>query len=235
MKITLIGDSLTAGNLGIPYEKYLKFADTILVRNHGLDGDTVVGVQSRLEDALREDGPDVLVIQVGANDFLLPEMASRGGAWTTFVDQMIARGSLPSSDAESFGESYANLIRTASSWGVGRIVCVTIPPTGEDLSSERNRIRRGFNLQIMRVAADAGAEIADVAGGFGDVLSGLDTSDWFFGEPEDFTADVRTVRRKRGSMSLAEERGLYLTMDGAHLNETGGALMAGIISKVILG
>lgn len=235
MTITLIGDSLTAGNLGIPYTRYLNLPDTTVICNRGLDGDTVIGIQSRLDEALREDGPDVLVVQVGANDFLLPEMAFKGGSWTAFVDQMTARGSLPSPDAGIFAERYSNLIETASSWGVGRTVCVTIPPAGEDLSSERNRIRGDFNRIILKTAAETGTEIADAAKGFEDILSGLDTSDWFFGEPEDFPADVRKVRRNRGSMSLAEERGLYLTMDGAHLNETGAELMAGIISEAILG
>lgn len=235
MTITLIGDSLTAGNLGIPYSRYLKFPETTNISNRGRDGDTVIGIQNRIDDALRVDSPDILVIQVGANDFLLPEMAARGGSWTAFVDQMTARGSLPSSDAESFAERYANLVRTASSWGIDRTICVTIPPTGEDLSSERNRIRGVFNQYILKTATEEGAEIADAARGFEDILSGLDTSDWFFGEPEDFTADVRKVRREAGAVRLSEKRGLYLTMDGAHLNEAGAELMAEVISKVISG
>lgn len=235
MTITLIGDSLTAGNLGIPFTRYFELPETTHIRNRGLDGDTVIGVQSRLEDALREDNPDLLLIQVGANDFLLPEMAARGGSWTAFVDQMTARGSLPSSGAGDFAEKYADLIETASSWGINRIVCVTIPPTGEDLTSERNRVRRDYNRLILKAAADAGVELADAAKEFEEILIPVDTSDWFFGEPGDFTADVRRVRRDRGSMNLAEERGLYLTMDGAHLNEKGAELMANIITKVISG
>jgi hypothetical protein len=60
------------------------------------------------------------------------------------------------------------------------------------------------------------------------------TSDWFFGEPADFTADVGKVRRAKGAMKLSEERGLYLTMDGAHLNEKGADLMGKVISRAIL-
>jgi lysophospholipase L1-like esterase len=54
MTITLIGDSLTAGNLGIPYSRYLNLnlPDDVLVLNRGLDGDTVQGIFSRLEDTL---------------------------------------------------------------------------------------------------------------------------------------------------------------------------------------
>jgi lysophospholipase L1-like esterase len=233
MTITLIGDSLTAGSLGIPYSRYLNLPDDAPILK-GLDGDTVQGIFGRLEDALRVDGPDVLVIQVGANDILLPEMAARGGDWTAFVSEMTARGSRPAADIGIFGETYTNLIEMASAWGTDRVVCVTIPPVGENLESERNRKRLEYNKRIRAAADSAGAEVVDVAAEFEKELKIVTTSDWFFGEPADFTADVRKVRRAKGAMKLSEERGLYLTMDGAHLNERGAELMGKVISRAIL-
>ncbi len=234
MTITLIGDSLTAGNLGIPYSRYLNLPDDALILNRGRDGDTVQGIFGRLEDTLRVDGPDVLVIQVGANDILLPEMAARGGDWTAFVNEMTDRGSLPAADIGIFGEIYTNLIEMASAWGTDRVVCLTIPPVGENLASERNQKRLEYNKRIRTAADSAGAAVADVAAEFEKELKIMTTSDWFFGEPADFTADVRKVRRGKGAMKLSEERGLYLTMDGAHLNEKGADLMGQVISRAIL-
>ncbi|MCK5249864.1 MAG: hypothetical protein KAJ98_07870, partial [Spirochaetaceae bacterium] len=114
MTITLLGDSLTAGNLGIPYTEYLKLPEESRVINHGMDGDTILGVCSRLDDALRTDKPDILVIQTGANDLLLPEMAARDGNWTPFIEEMTARGSLPTPNYNTFAGIYTHMIEAAS-------------------------------------------------------------------------------------------------------------------------
>ncbi len=236
MTITLLGNSLSAGNLGIPYSRYLSINPNTRIINHGRDGDTLQGIQSRLNDALIADNPDVLVIQTGANDILLPEMSARGGSWTPFVKTMKDRGSVPTTNINKFAEIYSELIRTAISMNISssRIICITIPPIGENLESNRNQIRSGYNRKIQNAAAEKGAALADVAEEFENLLKHLDIpSDWLFDKPEDFTADLRIVRRRKGAMSLSEERGLYLTMDGAHLNERGAELMGQVISRAI--
>ena len=235
MTITLLGDSLTAGNLGIPYTEYLKLPEESRVINHGMDGDTILGVCSRLDDALRTDKPDILVIQTGANDLLLPEMAARDGNWTPFIEEMTARGSLPTPNYNTFAEIYTDMIEAASSRGIDGIVCVTIPPIGENLGSERNHRRVEYNRQIRETAGAAGAGIADAAEKFENLLKELTPlSDWFFDNPMDFTTDTRKLHRAKGAMALSEKRGLYLTMDGAHLNERGAELMGTVISRAIL-
>jgi lysophospholipase L1-like esterase len=227
MVVTLMGDSLTAGNLGIPYSRYLNLPADFRVVNRGRDGDTVLGILDRLDDAIRSDGPDVVVVQVGANDVLLPEMAARGGAWKGFVDGIIAAGSRPSPDPRLFSDRYADLLLRISAWGIDRIVCVTVPPAGENLDSERNRKREEINRRIRTAAGNGGAILADVAADFEKELENLQMpSEWFFDDPEQFITDARILRKEKSAMRLSETRGLYLTMDGAHLNEQ-GAVIAG--------
>lgn len=240
MTVLLIGNSLTAGNLGIPYSRCLKLPENSpsenRIINQGLDGDTLLGVRNRLEAALETENPDVLVIQTGANDILLPEMDSRGGLWTPFVREMEKRGSIPTTEPEEFSELYTEMLKTAVSHGVDIrcIICVTIPPIGEVLHSGRNRKREVYNREIRRVVEESGANLADVSSEFERILQKIETpSDWFFNSPVDFTADVKEVRRGKGAMRLSEERGLYLTMDGAHLNEKGAELMGKVISAAI--
>ena len=240
MTVLLIGNSLTAGNLGIPYSRYLNFPDDSTSEhrliNRGRDGDTLSGVGNRLEAALKADNPDVLIIQTGANDILLPEMASRDGLWTPFVREMEKRGSIPTTEPREFSEIYTEMIGRAVSHVVDirRIICVTIPPIGEVLHSERNRKREVYNREIRRVIEETGAKLADVSNAFENILEKIkNPSDWFFGSPGDFTADVKEVRRGKGAMGLSEERGLYLTIDGAHLNERGAELMGKVISSAI--
>jgi len=238
MTLMLIGNSLTAGNLGIAYSRYLDFPEKPDNRiiNLGLDGDTLQGVKNRLRKALEKEIPDILVIQTGANDILLPEMKSRGGDWASFVKAMTDRGSIPAAGPGEFLDIYSEMIEETTARGIDirDIICVTIPPLGENLQSSRNRIRRDFNRSILKAVKDTGAVPADAAREFEQLLQGIETpSDWFFENPEDFTADVKEVRRGKGAMKLSEERGLYLTMDGAHLNEKGAELMAGVISTAI--
>jgi len=236
MTVTLIGNSLTAGNLGIPYARYLNFPENAHVVNRGRDGDTVRGVRARMDEVLRSDGPDVLVVQTGANDILLPEMAARGGTWTAFVDEMAEHGSVPTPDPSKFGAAYKEILDIAFSWGVEHVVAVTIPPLGEDLASQRNRERKNLNDQIRMAADTGGARLADVAAAFESELAEVGVpSEWFFGKPADFVSDVRRVRREKGAAAISEERGLYFTMDGAHLNERGAALMGRIVSDAVLG
>ena len=240
MTVLLIGNSLTAGNLGIPYSRYLKFPEYTgtenRIINRGLDGDTLIGVLDRLRKELSSNIPDILVVQTGANDILLPEMTSRGPKWKEFTESMIQRGSIPTTNPAEFRKIYTSLISMAVSRGIDakRIICVTIPPIGENLHSDRNRKRTVFNQAIRNAAELSGAVIADTAQAFEEILrENPNPSEWFFGSPEDFTADVKEVRRGKGAMGLSEERGLMLTMDGAHLNERGARLMGEVISSAI--
>ena len=234
MVVTFIGDSLTAGNLGIPYLRSVALPPETRVVNRGRDGDTVVGIRDRLDPALRTDGASVLVIQVGANDILLPEMEQRGGEWRSFVKKMIAGGRVPTGNTDEFEAIYEELIATAGSWGIARVVGVTIPPLGENLYTERNRRREEFNTRIRRATNRSDGVLADAAAEFETALGDLPArSDFFFTRPQDFAMDLRRIRREKGAGILAEQRGLHLTMDGAHLNESGAGLMARTVSAAL--
>ena len=236
MTVTIIGDSLTAGNLGIPYMRYLNPPEGTAIINRGRDGDTVRGVRERLEESLRADRPDVLVVEIGANDILLPEMAARGGNWTPFVERMLTQGSIPTPDPDDFIAMYADLLHIAGSWGTEHIICLSIPPVGENLGSERNRRREVLNRRIRELTVDEGLLLLDIAAAFENELKSISlTSDYFFDDPGEFVIDARLIRRKQEAAILSEERGLFFTMDGAHLNEKGAALMARVISESLAG
>ena len=241
MTITFMGDSLTAGNLGIPFLRYLPRPSGRHFVNRGKDGDTVRGLLSRLGDALAADVPDIVVLEAGANDILLPEMAARGGAWTPFVEEMTASGSVPTPDPEEFADLYARLLSAAAVGAARRVVAMTIPPIGENLESARNRRRSELNRRIRRAVENAEernrrVHLADAAAAFESALRESPLrSDHFFGEPGDFAADARRIRRDRNAEALSKERGLLLTMDGAHLNEKGAKMAAGILNEALGG
>ncbi len=231
MVISIAGDSITAGNLGVPFTKLLELPAGSSLSVHGVDGDTVKGVSGRLQDILKADNPDVLVIEAGANDILIPEMSKKGGEWNSFVENMASIGSVPLPLLEDFHACFSNMIAEALEWGVERILCLTILPLGENLNSNLNKKRRDKNECIRRAVFDAGVELLDTADIFDKALQNFsEYSDWLFSSPSEFITDLRRMRREGGANVLSRERGLHLTMDGAHLNEEGAGLLAGAVS-----
>lgn len=234
MILTLIGDSLTAGKLGVAYADWLNLPDDTDLINLGKDGDTVRGVRDRLSEALSDTLPDILVIEAGANDILLPEMKSRGGEWASFVADMEKRGSRPAESTEKFESTYRDMLSICEAKGIRCVIAVTIPPLGEGPAPLQDKRRKEMNRIILKLAEEHRAEVADVACLFEEVLENfLVRSDWFFDSPSVFTTDLRRIRRDRSAMPLSEERGLYLTVDGAHLNEKGAEMMGIAVSNAV--
>ena len=238
MKIALIGDSLTAGNLGVAYHRYLStpehLSDGMEIDIYGRDGDTIAGMESRLDGILEKKSPDLLLLEGGANDILLPEMLRRDPRWAAFTEEMARVGSRPAVSEKEFSRSYRNILSTARRAGVSTLVCVTIPPLGEDNRGEHNIRRRVLNDIIRSIAVEYSAELADAAGVFEKALAQISTpSDYFFSSAEEFAADLRRIRRDRSAMPLSEERGLFFTVDGAHLNEEGARMMGEELSRAI--
>ncbi len=234
MILSFVGDSLTAGNLGVPYTRFLELPPETELRIHGVDGDTVRGVRTRLETILETDRPDVLLLEAGANDIFIPAMARKNTDWELFVQELASHGSVPSPRAEDFLSVYRDVLAAAGRQGVPRIICMTILPLGEDLESSLNRERREKNKCIRRAAEEAGAELLDAAEIFDRTLRGFPAcSGWLFESPKDFIADLRRMRREKSAAGLSEERGLHLTMDGAHLNEEGARLLARAVLSVL--
>ncbi len=78
IKIVALGNSLTAG-FGLPpgtsfvdklQQKLDQLGKEVKIINHGISGDTTQGGVYRIEYAL-EEGPDIMIIELGANDSLL--------------------------------------------------------------------------------------------------------------------------------------------------------------------
>ena len=77
MKIACFGDSLTAGNIGYSYIRYLNKENTVI--NKGVNGDTTICTFERLKryiENTKNYDVDVYVIAIGTNDLLLPHLIS---------------------------------------------------------------------------------------------------------------------------------------------------------------
>lgn len=71
--VLVIGDSVTYGTgaeLGRDYPSRLTLFTGWVVHNAGIPGDTSVGVKNRVEDALAETEPALVLLEIGGNDFI---------------------------------------------------------------------------------------------------------------------------------------------------------------------
>ena len=115
-KMLFVGDSITEGWLGASYIRMLrKSLKGYQFINRGLGGDTLAGISHRIPILLKRREPDILVIQAGTHDLLLPYLLQRGGTWKVLVDQFVDRGSIYARDKSDFQTRYQNLLEVIRS------------------------------------------------------------------------------------------------------------------------
>jgi len=242
-QLLFMGDSLTAGNLGSSYlallGEYPEFQDCTLL-NEGEDGYTIEGIRTKMESLPESRSlPDVLILEGGANDLLLPFMQSAGNAWDPFIRKLKRHGSVPLETEELFREGFGKLLSSAFDRGIKRVVTCTIPCLGEDLSSPLNRKREVYNRVIRDVTAEYqkalfSCDCADPALAFEKMLNPFQPgSDYLFRTPADLQTDAERIHRE-GEESLCLERNLRLTIDGAHPNRSGAAAVAGVFREILI-
>jgi acyl-CoA hydrolase len=71
--VLAIGDSVTFGTGAAPGEDYPTQVASLTgwaIHNHGIPGDTSAGVKARIDEALAETKPGLVILEIGGNDFL---------------------------------------------------------------------------------------------------------------------------------------------------------------------
>ena len=225
-RVLCLGDSLTAGELGISWLNRLALRPSMKsydLINAGENGFTLAGLECRLEkEQNKAPLPDILVVEGGANDILLPHMQTLGRDWDPFIRKLQRHGSHPASSDAEFEQTLKRILSIADSAGISTVICCTIPCLGEDLTSELNRKRQTFN----RIIRENAPLCADPALRFErELLPFQPGSPYLFKTPEELPEDALAVR-KEGAETLSRLRGLRLTIDGAHLNNRGADLFA---------
>jgi len=240
--ILFMGDSLTAGKLGASYLEVLQNDPEMRNRtfiNAGEDGYTIEGIRIRMESILDSGNlPDVLVVEGGANDLLLPFMRSSGHEWDPFIRKLKRHGSIPLESEEAFREGMKRILSAAFDRGIKNVLTCTIPCLGENLSTPLNRKRERYNRIIRTVTGEFQESLyecscVDAALPFEAELEQFQPgSDHLFKTPEELMKDAGRIL-KEGEDRICSERGLRLTIDGTHLNRTGAQMLAEVFRKAL--
>lgn len=233
--IAFWGDSLTEGYPGVAYLDRLKAQlpqHTLL--NYGKGGDTVRSLYARAKRAQARQPQnlraDAVVLWLGVND-VLPDLASFYPPMKRLVGQPWAK-----SEAE-FREFYRRLIELFHPhcrllWTVAPLFI------GEDMENQWHRCLESQARLIAEVSeaqSSSGPEVRflDMRAVFKHEFSKLGArraeivSQFLPVSPMKAAWDMFFYRTAARADRRAEERGLFFTMDGVHLNSRGAAKVAG--------
>lgn len=232
-RLLLVGDSLTAGHPGVSYPGMmarLGCAHEMMIEGRG--GATVTEVRWRLNPLIASCTPDIVLLEVGANDILIPLFHRRGGPWKKLARDLQFRGSVPMVTPGTFQQTYEEMLRAVP--GSVRVILATVACLGENPESEINKTRNSYNEVIRAIGERLGAGTADVAKAFDTELQKVDKpSAYFLDRHSSVFLDSLVTAPDAGADYLARRRGLHLTMDGAHLNSLGARIYAETVLSAI--
>lgn len=224
------GDSITAGRPGVSYTRYLRNGQ---FRNFGLGGDTLTGLSKRVKDSLEKGRWGRYILQIGANDILLPFLLKYSDRWNAVVRRLLERGSVPAAEAGLFEREYAELLRILSGH---EIIVVGIPCLGENLRGELNGKADKYNISIRRLCREFSVPFVDFKDRQREAIGCRPAASDYFFHRDNRMMSLDSLWTAFGlSAYLSRRRGLAVTVDGVHLNDIGAKALAGLIDNTLKG
>lgn len=235
MKVLCIGDSITRGTTGVSYVQLLarEYPEWI-IENAGIDGEPLSSIARRLRQKL-ETGEqyDIIVIQAGTNDVLLPIFKNRGPLFMQAYRHCIETGRIPLSP-DRFNITYRTMLELICHYSRARIVVCTIACINENRRTAPNDERRMYNNIIRILGSQYECAVADVSLEFERELSPLPGRDYCLNSFINTTfLDYLQCRFFNAADRLSKARRLKLTIDGVHLNTKGALLFKQEIEKAL--
>jgi len=234
-KVLIIGDSITEGILGINYVDMLQNEyENAQFCNRGLGGDTLYGISNRLIQEIAKNKYDIIIIEAGHNDIILPIMKKMNVLYKLTYHSIVKRGSIPITDPFEFEKNYKETITKIKSLCNSQIIITTLSCLSEDLNSSTNKKREQFNYIIRKISSEYNCILADVGKLFDDRLLNVNNSKQFLGNYFNvFLFDAMKTKTVEGAMSLSDKRNLMLTVDGVHINSEGAKIYFDVIKSCL--
>lgn len=228
--VLCFGDSITQGRPGITYLKYIKNKKKF--KNYGLGGDTLIGVCKRITYTLENSNYNDYLIEIGANDILLPYLRTYSVKWRLKTDYLFKRGSIPCKNKEEFESKYRQLIYILIN-RTKNIKIVSIPCIGEELNTKLNYTVDTFNEVINNLTEKFSIDYIDFNAWQKKVIKAKNEKNTYFisKEPFDVIYDTFLTTYLPFSRYVSNKRGCVSTIDGIHLNNTGAKGLASLIEE----
>ncbi|WP_276502313.1 SGNH/GDSL hydrolase family protein [Terrimonas pollutisoli] len=225
MRILFIGDSLVKGSVGVNWVRiFASKHKNWIVENAGKNGETLAMIHRRLMKKLGRDRYDVIFFEAGVNDILIPGLLQKGYWFKKAGKYLLKKGANPHQDVADFEKQYRQCINDIERKTSAAIILSTMGCINEDLDAELNRKRCACNKVIREIAREKELGLVDAGALFDGYLRRYKTHNYLLG---DFfnTAWFDKIWCRLGCHDhLSKKRGLYLTVDGVHLNKEGAKI-----------
>lgn len=220
MNIIFFGDSLTEGVPGASFFDILeeKLREHNLI-NYGKGGDTVISLLRRIRKREIKKRYDIAFIWVGVNDILV-NVSLKYPPIKEFLHQPWVK------DTEQFIEYYFELLNLVSA-NADKTFTVSPLIIGEDVNNEWNERLGELSAEIEKLSMKfKNVEFINLRKDFISTLASKEPALYIINS---FFWDSIVAWLFNNPVFVEEkshERGLYLTLDGVHLNEAGAQMVA---------
>jgi lysophospholipase L1-like esterase len=233
-RIVCAGDSITHATVSFDYVRALRerLGPSTRIFNAGVNGDLAYNLAERLPSIVA-CAPDIVVVLIGTNDLC--------GAQTESVARQQRRTKqLPEfASLEFFEEQLRRVLRGLRAETSARIVVVTPPLLGEDLTHPVYTRLCAFAERAIELANAHDAQVIAFHSAMADALraSGHAARPGFSAGVKELSWLVTTpLQHYLTGMSydrISRRRGLWGSADLIHLNETSGAILVQLLENAL--
>lgn len=234
--IYCFGDSLTEGKPGVTYVKYL--TDKHKCLNCGLGGDTLIGLAKRIDRRwyCKLNSNDYVVIGIGANDLLIPFLSTCSPSWNKVAKKLVKRGSVPCENLNEYKERYTQLLEHIKEKTKNIIVFGL--PIFEYVDNDLDSTSAQYNKEIERICEMKNISYIDFRKWQKDQKEkNNNNGSYFFATKHrtnwDVIWDTVITTFLPFEKRVSEKRGLFVTVDGCHLNKFSAKGLAEFINEYI--
>lgn len=222
MKLAVLGDSLSEGEVSAPWVDYLTELTGVCVHNFSTGGDLAYNGMLRLADVLACE-PDACVVFLGAND----ASAFLSESWMQWYVERKCGPAHPSEDF--FVSSLRTIVRRLTQQS--RTFVCTIPPQGEDLALPINARIRRYNAHIRAICGRYGAIVIDVYSLLAARIPAGYVAPHF--DPDGPHYHQLKAWHEAGVSfdDITRRHGLVITCDFCHLSDESGKAVARLVAE----
>lgn len=228
--VLCFGDSITHGRPGVTYLRYLSKD----YENFGLGSDTLLGMTKRLKkivDKRNYRDANKVIIEIGANDVLLPFLWNYSPVWRIIVSILRIRGSIPCNNINLFKNNYEDLLRYLISRDK-EILIIGIPLFETTIGKLNKKILL-YNKEIKKLCRKYNLQYLDI-NNIQRRIKGSNQGDYFLWKTNiGVLIDAMITTYLPFSNRISKMRGLSVTVDGIHLNARTAKLVSNYIKKKI--
>jgi len=223
MRIIFLGDSLTRGNIGVSYLDLLKQKlPNHELYNFGKNGDPVVSLYKRMKKIQYPKNIDTAFVWIGTNDVFV-KVNNRFPVIKKILGQTWTE------NHEEFKDYYRKILDFLK-YKTGKIFTVSPWIIGEDFDNIWNKELDELSIIIKNISKSYdNVEFIDIKKLVVEKIEPQKSSDYIVDNSFNVIFDALTLNSSKRIDKKALDRGLFLTMDGVHLNSRSACFIADVL------